>query len=70
MANRIQKYINRIGQKTGISNILKKLHTNAITVAFVAEYLFECQQQQSKLSVPFLSFSALHHPNVPELELW
>ena len=39
MAKRIQKYISKIGQKTGISNTLKKLHTSAMAIAFVVEYL-------------------------------
>jgi len=38
MAKRIQKYISKIGQKTGISNTLKKLHTSAMAIAFVVEY--------------------------------
>lgn len=39
MQNKVMKYITSIGQKTGMLKMLKKVHTKAITVALVAEYL-------------------------------
>jgi len=36
---RMQKYMTRIGQKTGTLNISKKVHIVAITMALVHEYL-------------------------------
>ena len=38
MQNKVIKYITKMGQNTGILNSSKKVHTNAIVVAFVAEY--------------------------------
>ena len=38
MQNRVMKYMTRIGQNTGMLKKSKNVHTNAITVAFVAEY--------------------------------
>ena len=38
MQKRVMKYMTRIGQKTGMLKNSKKVHRNAITVAFVAEY--------------------------------
>ena len=38
MQNNVMKYMTRIGQKTGILKKSKNVHTNAMTVAFVAEY--------------------------------
>lgn len=38
MQNKVMKYMTRIGQKTGILKKSKNVHTNAMTVAFVAEY--------------------------------
>ena len=38
MQNKVMKYMTRIGQNTGMLKKSKKVHTKAITVAFVAEY--------------------------------
>jgi len=38
MQNNVMKYMTRIGQKTGMLKKSKNVHTNAMTVAFVAEY--------------------------------
>ena len=36
----------RIGQKTGISNILDKVNPNAKRIDFVAEYLYDVDDAQ------------------------
>jgi hypothetical protein len=38
MQKSVMKYITRMGQKTGMLKNSKKVQTNAMTVAFVAEY--------------------------------
>ena len=38
MQNNVMKYMTRIGQKTGMLKKSKNVQTNAMTVAFVAEY--------------------------------
>jgi type I site-specific restriction-modification system R (restriction) subunit len=38
MQKSVMKYMTRMGQKTGMLKKSKKVHTNAMTVAFVAEY--------------------------------